>query len=63
MEQLNEKLAQKYSGLLAQANHDKIMMEIRIEELEEELEQKQNELEELKEKGNEEVIELEGLED
>jgi len=63
MEQLNEKLAQKYSGLLAQANHDKIMLEIQVEELKEGLKQKQKELEELKEKDNEEVIEVEELED
>lgn len=33
---VNKETIQKYSGVLAQANHDKILLEIRVEELEKE---------------------------
>lgn len=33
---LNEATIQKYSGVLAQANHDKILLELKVEELEKE---------------------------
>lgn len=33
---LNENIIQKYSGVLAQANHDKILLELKVEELEKE---------------------------
>ena len=34
MNDLNETIIQKYSGVLAQANHDKILLELKVEELE-----------------------------
>lgn len=36
MKDFNDIILQKYSGVLAQANHDKILLEIKVEELEKE---------------------------
>lgn len=58
---LSENVIQKYSGRLAQANHDIILAELKIEGLEKENEELKREIEEYK--NNEECIELEELED
>ena len=36
MKDFNDIILQKYSGVLAQANHDKILLELKVEELEKE---------------------------
>lgn len=36
MKDFNDIIIQKYSGVLAQANHDKILLELKVEELEKE---------------------------
>lgn len=57
----NETVIQRYSGRLAQANHEIILAELRAEELEKENEELKREIEEYK--NNEKCIELEELED
>lgn len=37
MQNINEQLIQKYSNLLAQANHDKLLLEIENEQISKEL--------------------------
>lgn len=48
MKDFNDIILQKYSGVLAQANHDKILLEIKIEELEKENLELKKEIEENK---------------
>lgn len=48
MNNKNELIIQKYSGLLAQANHDKILLELKVEELENIIIERENENLELK---------------
>lgn len=45
---LNENVIQRYSGRLAQANHDLILAELRNEELEKEIVELKKEIEEYK---------------
>lgn len=53
----NETIIQRYSGRLAQANHDIILAELRAEELEKENQELKREIEEYKK--NENIEELE----
>lgn len=48
MSELNQDIIQKYSGVLAQANHDKILLELKVEELEKENLKLKREIEENK---------------
>lgn len=45
---LNENVIQRYSGRLAQANHDLILAELKIEDLEKEIVELKKEIEENK---------------
>lgn len=57
MKDFNDIILQKYSGVLAQANHDKILLELKVEELEKENLALKKEIEEnKKDEDNEELL-------